>query len=61
MKYAVGDCVVTKKKHVCGNDVWIVERIGAEVRIRCTVCNREVMMLKMDLDKKIKNVLIKSE
>ena len=60
MKYDVGDRIITKKKHVCGNDIWLVERIGAEVRIKCTKCEREVMMLKMEFDKKIKNIITKS-
>ena len=60
MKYVVGDRIVTKKKHVCGNDIWLVERIGAEVRIKCTKCEREVMMLKMEFDKRIKNIITKS-
>lgn len=60
MKYVVGDRIVTKKKHVCGNDIWLVERIGAEVRIKCIKCEREVMMLKMEFDKRIKNIITKS-
>lgn len=56
MKYNIGDRILTKKKHVCGSDVWIVERMGAEVRIKCEKCGREVMLLKMELDRKIKEV-----
>lgn len=61
MRYNLGDVVITKKKHVCGNDRWSIERIGAEVKIKCTQCGREVMMLKMDFDKKIKSIVPKSE
>ncbi|HQN75061.1 MAG TPA: DUF951 domain-containing protein [Bacillota bacterium] len=57
MKYQIGDIIITKKPHVCGNDHWSVERIGAEVRIKCTKCGREVMMLKMDFDKRIKSII----
>ncbi|MDY0294352.1 MAG: DUF951 domain-containing protein [Acholeplasmataceae bacterium] len=60
MKYNLGDYVVTKKKHVCGNDKWLIDRVGAEVRIKCTQCGREVMMMKMDFDKKIKSIISKS-
>lgn len=56
MKYNIGDSIITRKKHVCGSDTWTIERIGAEVRIKCSKCGREVMMLKMELDKKIKEV-----
>lgn len=60
MKYNLGDIVITKKKHVCGNDKWSIERIGAEVRIKCIHCGREVMMMKMDFDKKIKEIIPQS-
>jgi hypothetical protein len=56
MKYNVGDLLITKKKHVCGSDIWEVLRIGIEVRIKCTKCDRELILFKSDLDKKIKNV-----
>jgi hypothetical protein len=57
MTYQINDVIVTKKKHVCGSDQWVVLRIGAEIKIKCMKCNREVMIFKADLDKKIKNVI----
>lgn len=60
MKYEVGDKIITKKQHVCGSDTWTIERIGAEVRIKCDKCGREVMMLKMELDRKIKSIIEKN-
>lgn len=54
MKYNIGDHIITKKKHVCGSDEWEVLRIGAEIKIKCIKCNREIMVFKTELDKKIK-------
>ncbi len=54
MKYNIGDHIITKKKHVCGSDEWEVLRTGAEIKIKCTKCNREIMVFKTELDKKIK-------
>ena len=56
MKYNVGDHIITKKKHVCGSDEWEVLRIGAEIKIKCTNCSRELMIFKAELDKKIKTI-----
>jgi hypothetical protein len=56
MKYNIGDHIITKKKHVCGSDEWEVLRIGAEIKIKCTNCSRELMIFKADLDKKIKTI-----
>jgi hypothetical protein len=56
MKYSLGDHLITKKKHVCGSDEWEVLRIGAEIKIKCVNCGRELLIFKADLDKKIKLV-----
>ncbi|MDI6453670.1 DUF951 domain-containing protein [Peloplasma aerotolerans] len=57
MKYNIGDRIKTKKKHVCGFDEWEVLRVGAEIKIRCVKCNREVMVFKTELDKKVKTLV----
>ncbi|MBU1142458.1 MAG: DUF951 domain-containing protein [Firmicutes bacterium] len=54
MKYNIGDHIQTKKKHVCGSDEWEVLRTGAEIKIKCIKCNREIMVFKIELDKKVK-------
>lgn len=57
MNYTIGDVIITKKKHVCGSEKWLVERVGAEIKVKCVICNREVIMMKKDLDKRIKSVV----
>lgn len=54
MKYEINDTITLKKQHVCGSYDWIVVRTGAELKIKCVKCNREIMILKKELDKKIK-------
>jgi hypothetical protein len=54
MKYEINDIITLKKQHVCGSYDWMVVRTGAELKIKCTKCNREIMILKSELDKKIK-------
>jgi hypothetical protein len=56
MKYDVGDIVQTKKKHVCGSDRWEVLRTGAEIKLKCIICSREIMILKIELEKRTKNI-----
>ncbi len=58
MKYSIGDHVLTKKKHVCGSNEWEVIRMGIDIKLKCTLCGREIIMFKADLDKKIKTVLV---
>lgn len=54
MSYKVNDIVTLKKQHVCGSHDWMIMRTGAEIKIKCVQCSREIMILKKDLDKKIK-------
>lgn len=42
---------------MCGSNEWIVTRMGAEVKIKCAKCGREVMIFKAELDRKIKSIV----
>lgn len=46
-----------KKGHPCGANLWVVERIGADVKIRCSGCDRVVVVNRPDLLKRIKRVV----
>ena len=56
MNYKVNDILILKKQHVCGSYEWTVTRTGAEIKIKCAKCHREIMILKRELDKKIKTI-----
>ena len=58
MNYQVNDVITLKKQHVCGSHDWIVIRTGAEIKIKCVKCSREIMILKKELDRRIKNIKI---
>ena len=54
----VGDRVRLKKPHPCGNHLWEILRVGADIRIKCQGCGRIVMLSRFDLVKDIKEVLV---
>ena len=54
MVYSIGDKVITKKKHPCGNDVWTIVRVGAESKIRCDTCGRVVMLSSSEFLKSVR-------
>lgn len=56
MDIAVGDTVTFKKPHPCGSKDWTVLRIGADFRLKCLGCDRQVMMSRVQAEKMIKNV-----
>ncbi len=51
--YQLGDIVKTKKPHVCGSKEWEIIRTGADYKLKCLGCGREIMMPKFELDKKV--------
>ena len=56
-EYKLGSIVTMKKQHPCGNNEWEITRIGADIKIRCTACNRSIMMPRIDFNKKLKKVI----
>lgn len=44
MEYQVGDIVKLKKPHPCGSHEWEILRVGADFRLKCEGCGRQVMM-----------------
>jgi hypothetical protein len=54
---APGDYVQMRKKHPCGSDVWVIYRIGADIGMRCTGCNRRVLLARSVFMKRMKRVL----
>jgi hypothetical protein len=57
--YDIGSLVVMKKGHPCGENLWEVVRLGADIRIKCTKCGRIVLIPRVEFNKKIKKVMEK--
>jgi len=55
--YKLGSIVVMKKSHPCGENRWEITRMGIDIKIKCTKCNREVMLNRIDFEKKLKKVV----
>ena len=56
MDVRVGAVLTLKKKHPCGSDRWAVLRIGADFKLRCLGCGREVMGPRQKYEKQIKKL-----
>ena len=57
MDIHVGDTLIMKKKHPCGGDRWEVLRVGADFRLRCAQCGREVMGPRSKFEKGVREIL----
>lgn len=56
-EYKLGSTVIMKKAHPCGENKWIITRVGVDIKIKCTKCNREIMLSSLDFEKKLKKVV----
>ena len=57
--FNVGDVLLMKKKHPCSSDTFKVMRIGSDVRVICTGCNRDLTIARDKLEKMIKKIISK--
>lgn len=55
----IGDVVKMRKPHACGEDIWTVTYVGADIKIRCEKCKHIVMLDRPTFEKRVKK-LIKS-
>jgi hypothetical protein len=46
-----------RKQHPCGGDTWRVVRIGAEIGIRCAICDRKVLLPRSTFERRVKRFL----
>ena len=56
MDIRLGDTLVMKKPHPCGEKKWKVLRVGADFRLRCLGCGHEVMIPRIKAEKNIRSV-----
>ena len=56
MDVRVGDVVTMKKPHPCGCREWQVTRVGADFKLKCLGCGREVMTPRSKAEKGIRKI-----
>ena len=56
MDVQVGDTLVMKKEHPCGQKQWKVLRTGADFRLKCLGCGHEIMVPRFKAEKNIRQV-----
>lgn len=56
-KYELNDYIIMKKPHACKTNEWKITRIGVDIKIKCIHCGREIMMDRLEFEKKLKKVM----
>lgn len=50
----LGDVVRLRRAHPCGGDTWLIDRLGADIGIRCQTCGRHVLIERSTLERRIR-------
>lgn len=56
MDIKVGDTLIMKKNHPCGENRFLVLRIGMDFKLRCQKCGHEIMIPRSKAEKGVKRV-----
>ena len=55
-KYKLMDIVSLKKPHPCGENQWKIERMGADMKLRCLGCDKIIWLKRIEFDKRIRKI-----
>ena len=55
--FKLNDDVIMRKQHACGTNLWTITRMGVDIKIKCKNCEREIMMDRLEFQKKLKKVV----
>jgi hypothetical protein len=49
----LGDLVRLRRRHPCGGDTWLVDRLGADIGLRCQTCDRHVLVERRTIERRL--------
>jgi hypothetical protein len=49
----LGDIVRLRRTHPCGGDTWRIDRLGADIGLRCMTCERHVLLERATLERRL--------
>ncbi|MEA2607955.1 MAG: hypothetical protein QOJ75_198 [Chloroflexota bacterium] len=53
MELYLGDVVRLRKAHPCGGREWLVDRLGADIGLRCRTCDRHLLLERRSLESRL--------
>jgi hypothetical protein len=49
----LGDVVRLRRPHPCGGSEWLVDRLGADIGLRCRQCGRHVLVERRTVERRL--------
>jgi hypothetical protein len=53
VEFRLGDIVRLRRAHPCGGQEWLVDRLGADIGLRCLTCSRHVLLDRRTLERRL--------
>ena len=50
--FLLGDVVRLARPHPCGGDTWQIDRLGADLGLRCQTCGRHVLVARATVERR---------
>ena len=57
-EFNLHDAVVLKKPHPCGENLWEITRVGADIKLKCKGCGHMIMLDRSDFLKSLRRVIV---
>jgi hypothetical protein len=51
--FRLGDRLELRRRHPCGGTSWHVDRLGADIGLRCTTCGRHVLLERRAVERRL--------
>jgi hypothetical protein len=49
----LGDVLRLRRQHPCGGSEWLVDRVGADIGLRCRTCGRHVLVERRHVERRL--------
>jgi len=57
----LGDVVRLRRRHPCGGETWLVDRLGADIGLRCQTCGRHVLVDRASLERRVAGFITRGD
>ncbi len=54
VEFHLGEALTMRKAHPCGGSTWRVERLGADIGVRCLTCQHYLLMTRTKIERAVK-------
>lgn len=61
VEFRLGDVVLLRRPHPCGGTAWLVDRLGADIGIRCRSCGRHVLIERRNLERRLESFVSRGD